>query len=216
MSLIIGIDEAGRGALAGPVVAAAVKSDDIQGSIINIQVQDSKQLTSTQREVLAEVIKKSCMWGIGVIDAEIIDAIGIKKATNRAMRMAVEDLKLKLPRAPSFEERGGSLDLSRDGGEFELWIDGNDRFTFSYPSKDFIKGDEIHPVISAASILAKVHRDHLMAEYAKTYPKFGFETHKGYGAKAHLGLLDREIYCEIHRKTYDPLRTILTQMRLEI
>lgn len=192
--IVAGVDEAGRGALAGPVVAAAVI--DIKQLLViskKLGIKDSKVLTEPQRKEAYKWITENCDFGVGMVSADEIDKIGIKKANNKAMQMAVH----KLCKTPD-----------------ELWIDGRDRFTFDIPSKDFVKGDAKYLCISAASIIAKVTRDGLMEEYGATYPEFGFENHKGYGAATHLELLQKEIYSPIHRKSYDPLRTILTQGKL--
>ena len=192
--IIAGVDEAGRGALAGPVVAGAVfDSDPLLAMGKQLEIKDSKILTESQREEVYKWIVESCDYEVEIVDAEEVDKIGIKKATNKAMQMAVH----KLCKTPD-----------------ELWVDGRDRFIFDIPSKDFVKGDAKYLCISAASIIAKVTRDRLMIEYSKKYPEFSFESHKGYGAATHLDLLRKEIYSPIHRKTYDPLRTVLTQGKL--
>lgn len=189
-----GVDEAGRGALAGPVVAAAVLETD-QLLVLGKKrgIKDSKVLTQKQREALYTWIIEHCDFGVGVVEAEKVDSLGIKKATNQAMQKAVKGLK----QTPT-----------------ELWIDGRDKFSFSISSKDFVRGDALHICISAASIVAKVTRDRLMQSYSQKYPLFGFESNKGYGSASHLELLQQEIYTPIHRKTYDPLKTILTQGKL--
>lgn len=191
--IIAGVDEAGRGALAGPVVAAAVINGKQFSVISNQVIKDSKVLAEKQREEAYEWIIKNCDFGIGIVDASEVDAIGIKKATNKAMQIAVKNLK----QTPE-----------------ELWVDGRDRFVFDIPSKDFVRGDALHKCISAASIIAKVTRDNLMKDYHELYLEFGFAKNKGYGAPEHLKLLEQEIYTPMHRKTYDPLRTILTQGKL--
>lgn len=188
--IIAGVDEAGRGALAGPVVATAVILDSTTSSAFF----DSKQITDKKRRHLYEEIMKNCEYGIGIIEADEIDAYGIKKSTHKAMSKAVKKLKSK---------------------PIELWIDGCDKFQFSLPSRDIIRGDELEMCISAASIMAKVTRDNLMIEYGKKYPEFQFSENKGYGTASHLALLEREQYTPIHRKTYNPLFTYLTQTRMK-
>ncbi len=187
--LTAGVDEAGRGALAGPVVAAAV----IDSSKFLDLIQDSKKLTDTQRRECFLWIKEHCDYGIGVVEAEEIDKIGIKKATEKAMNMAVS----KLTQKPE-----------------KLLVDGRDKFNFEISSEDIVRGDETEPCISAASIIAKVTRDDLMIELDKKHPTFNFLENKGYGTKPHYKLLDEGIYCDVHRKTYDPLKTWLNQGRL--
>lgn len=189
-----GIDEAGRGALAGPVVAAAVilpSSPPEKGELEG--VCDSKQLSAQKRAILYAEIMRVCDVGVGVVSAEEIDQIGIKKATNKAMQMAV----LKLQSRPE-----------------KLMVDGRDRFVFDIESEDVVKGDEKIPSISAASIIAKVTRDEMMDQYDQQYPEFEFRNNKGYGSEKHLKLINDEVYTPIHRKSYDPLKTILTQGRL--
>ncbi len=194
--ILAGVDEAGRGALAGPVVAGAVV---FPPGVTGKEFRDSKALTEKMRESLFQIITTQCDWGVGMVTAKEIDEIGIKPATNQAMQMAVDQLKA----APT-----------------KLLVDGRDGFAFAkpdkslLPSKDIVHGDDLEPLISAASIVAKVSRDRWMKELAHKYPKFSFEKNKGYGAKPHLQLLEKEIYCPEHRKSYEPLRTWLTQGRL--
>ncbi len=187
---IAGVDEAGRGALAGPIVAGAViLPDDFPVA----ELGDSKKLTDARRRELLVLIKEKCDWAAGFSSAEEVDKLGVKKATREAMWRAIKKLK-SAPRT--------------------LLIDGNDHFLFDIPREEYIKGDDRIPMISAASIVAKVTRDDYMIELAKRYPQFGFESNAGYGASKHMELLDNEIYCPEHRKSYDPLKTILTQGRL--
>jgi len=188
--IIAGVDEAGRGALAGPVVAGAVV---LPNEFDCPELTDSKQITAQKRNQLYKIIVHRCDYGIGIISAEEIDEIGIKSATEKAMNEAVSKLKTKPDK---------------------LLIDGRDRFQFPIESEDIVRGDETEKSISAASVIAKVTRDNLMQDFAAQYPAFGFGSHKGYGSETHRQLLEREIYCEIHRKTYDPLKTILTQAKL--
>jgi ribonuclease HII len=191
--IIAGIDEAGRGALAGPVVAAAVILPT--GEVIPKFIQDSKVLTAQKRELAYEWIIKEGDYGIGIVPAEKIDEIGIKPANHQAMTQAVEKLKIK----PG-----------------KLLVDGCDRFQFKIESEDIIHGDQLHPVISAASILAKVTRDRLMVDYDKQYLVYGFAGHKGYGSAQHLKILESRGPCPIHRRSYQPLQTWLTQSRLDL
>ncbi len=188
--IIAGVDEAGRGALAGPVVAGAVIfPHGFNGDIF----QDSKQLSEKKRNELFETIKAMCDWGVGTVSAPEIDEIGIKPATNEAMKRAIASLK-------SSPEK--------------LQVDGCDGFQFLIASENIIRGDETIAVISAASIVAKVTRDNYMKKIAEKYPDFAFEKNKGYGCAHHLSLLDQEIFIPEHRKSYEPLRTYLTQGRL--
>ena len=176
---IAGIDEVGRGPLAGPVVAAAVilpEDFDVLG------VNDSKKLSEKRREELFIRIKeKAVAWAIGMADNQTIDEVNILQATKRAMIEAVENLSVK----PE-----------------HLLIDAVKLEELEIPQTSIIKGDEKSLSVAAASILAKVTRDHMMVEYAKEYPGYAFEKNKGYGTKAHYeGIYARGI-CPIHRRTF--------------
>ena len=187
-SFIAGIDEAGRGCLAGPVVAAAVVFTDF--SKIPAGVNDSKALTPEKRESLRQQIieEPSVKWAVGVVSAEEIDQSDILRATWKAMRLAVEAL---IPPA-----------------QFIL-VDGNPVKGLPLPSQNIVKGDANSASIAAASILAKTHRDHLMEEYEKEFPGYGFGIHKGYGTAQHLQALQELGVSPIHRKTFEPVRLIL-------
>ena len=193
VNLIVGVDEAGRGPLAGPVVAAAVI---LPRAYNNIEINDSKQLSEKKREELFEVIKKDAIaYGVGIVDAETIDRINIYEATKVAMKEAINNLK----------------------HEYDLILtDAMKLSGFSVPVIDIIKGDAKALPIAAASIIAKVTRDHIMDEYAKKYPEYGFDEHKGYGTKKHLEALDK--YGAIkgfHRYSYKPVRnTVEKQLNL--
>ncbi|UCD38931.1 MAG: ribonuclease HII [Fidelibacterota bacterium] len=187
---IAGVDEAGRGPLAGPVVAAAVILDPqrhIEG------LADSKRLTAKRRRILYEAIFDSGLAvGIGASQREEIDRLNIFQATIAAMQRAVDALKPK----PD-----------------HLLIDGRN-IRLVHPSQEtIVDGDDTVPAISAASIVAKVYRDRLMAEYHKVYPEYGFDRHKGYGTKAHLETLASYGACPIHRQSFRPVRKHLPQWR---
>lgn len=177
--LLAGVDEAGRGPLAGPVVAAAVILDDsqpIEG------LADSKKLSEKQRKHLFEQIKaRSLCCHIAMASVEEIEEINILHATMLAMKRAIEGL--RLPPA-------------------KILVDGNRVPKVPYEIEAIVKGDALIPAISAASILAKVFRDDLLMEYDKKYPQYGFCQHKGYGTKVHLQALEKHGPCEIHRKTF--------------
>ncbi len=177
--LICGVDEAGRGPLAGPVCAAAV----ILPAHLEIPgLNDSKKLSDKRRRELFPVIQKSALaYGIGFASSEEIDEINILQATFLAMRRALEQLTAK-------------PDLAL--------IDGNRETEFGVPCKTVIKGDSLSANIAAASVLAKVSRDDLMLKAAEEYPGYGFEIHKGYGTKAHYAALEALGPCAIHRKTF--------------
>lgn len=183
---IIGIDEAGRGAWAGPVVAAAV-------SIVSPPqgVRDSKVLSASQRETLYAAITDCALFGVGVVSAAEIDAIGIKAATNKAMNLALAQV----------------LEGTETDHHLVL-IDGNDKFTFPVPYQSFIRGDSYIRSVGCASIVAKVHRDRLMTDYHEDFASYGFHQHKGYGTAQHQRALANHGPCSIHRMSYAPLRLL--------
>ena len=176
---VCGIDEAGRGPLAGPVYAAAVilpAGCDIPG------LNDSKKLTEAKREALFDVIcDRAVAFGIGSADEKEIDAVNILQATYLAMRRAVE----ALPVPCNF-----------------AMVDGNRMPPLPVPGRTIVKGDAQSASIAAASILAKVSRDRLMLQYARQYPAYGFEKHKGYGTKDHYAALEAHGPCPIHRLSF--------------
>lgn len=177
---IAGIDEVGRGPLAGPVVCAVVIMPLEADKIIE-GVDDSKKLSEKKRVALAEKIKESAIeYKICEISPKEIDEINILQATIKCMKNCVEGLKLK----PDM-----------------LLVDAV-KADFGVPSTPIIKGDALSYSIGAASIIAKVYRDNLMSEYAKTYPEYGFEKHKGYGTKAHIEAIKTFGATPIHRKTF--------------
>ena len=179
LNVICGVDEAGRGPLAGPVCAAAVilpKHLQIPG------LTDSKKLTDKKRRELFPVIQQQAIaYGIGLASEAEIDEINILQATFLAMRRALEQLTVR--------------------PEIAL-IDGNRETDFGLPVKTVVKGDSLSANIAAASVLAKVTRDNIMVELAKQYPEYGFEIHKGYGTKAHYEALRTYGPCPIHRKSF--------------
>lgn len=181
--LIGGIDEAGRGPLAGPVVAACcVLPRDAEILYLN----DSKKLSEKRREaLLPEIEEKALAFGYGIVSEQRIDEINILNATYEAMRIAIAQVEEKLGRAP------------------ELLL--NDAVTIpgvNIPQIPIIKGDAKSVSIAAASIIAKVTRDHLMLDYDQKYPEYGFAKHKGYGTKQHIEALRQYGPCEIHRRTF--------------
>lgn len=179
LELICGVDEAGRGPLAGPVCAAAVilpKHLQIPG------LTDSKKLTDKKRRELFPMIQEQAIaYGIGLASESEIDEINILQATFLAMRRALDQLSVR--------------------PEITL-IDGNRETDFGLPVKTVVKGDSLSANIAAASILAKVTRDNLMVELAEKYPEYGFEIHKGYGTKAHYEALRTYGPCPIHRRSF--------------
>jgi len=195
---LCGIDEAGRGPLAGPVVAAALilkPNTQIPG------LNDSKKLTSDARENLNKKIKEVALsYALGIIDSEEIDHINILQATFRAMRQAVE----KLSAIPDF--------IIVDGRDFSKFVNRNTGELFS--GQSIVKGDQLSASIAGASILAKVYRDQLMIEFAEQYPLYGFEKHKGYATQEHREKILTYGPCPIHRKKF--LRRILETKNLII
>ncbi len=184
--LIAGVDEAGRGPLAGPVVAAAVILDELQPIR---GLADSKKLTALRRERLYDEIRaKALCCSIAQASVEEIDALNILQATMLAMKRAVEGLRLK----PN-----------------KVLIDGNRLPSISILAEAIVKGDALVPCISAASILAKVYRDRWCAEYHLEYPQYGFSRHKGYGTAAHLAALREHGACPQHRKSFAPVAGVL-------
>jgi ribonuclease HII len=189
---IAGLDEAGRGALAGPVVAAAVMlpldNPDLERLLLD--VDDSKQVPAGRRQQLFEVIRETAVAsGVGQVDAATIDAIGILPATRRAMRAALAHLHP----APDY-----------------LLIDGRIRLaTLSLPQQSIIRGDSASLTIAAASILAKVSRDRMMGELSQQFPHYGFAQHKGYGTVQHRQALIDFGPCPEHRRSFAPLRLSL-------
>jgi ribonuclease HII len=182
-SIIAGIDEAGRGPLAGPVVAAAV----ILGGGRIEGLRDSKKVPEAERETLFSCIMSTCRVGIGIVAADEIDRINILNATKKAMFDAVTDL--------------GTIPQL-------LLVDALTIPGIPAQQKPFIKGDDKSACIAAASIIAKVTRDGIMKAYHSEYPEYGFDRHKGYGTKAHLAALGKYGPCPIHRRSFDPVRSM--------
>ena len=176
---ICGVDEVGRGPLAGPVVCAAVimpLESIIEG------VDDSKKLSAKKREQLSkDILKNAVAYSICRVEPQIIDEINILEATKLCMKQAVEELKI----APEI-----------------VITDGNMTLDISLPQRSFIKGDARSYTIGAASIIAKVHRDKLMEEYAKQYPQYGFERNAGYGTAVHIEAIKQYGLTPIHRRSF--------------
>jgi len=196
--IIVGLDEAGRGPLAGPVVAGACVlpcpvfkrrrktnrwSPFKRKSPNDCLIGDSKQLTVEERETAYAWITAQCHWGVGIVEASVIDTIGILSATKLAMQTALAQLAKNV--TPTY-----------------LLVDGRDAFWFDYPHSSIIDGDNLEPAIAAASIIAKVTRDRIMIGHAKTFPHFGFERHKGYGSAEHLEAIRIHGFTQLHRRSY--------------
>ena len=187
--IIIGVDEAGRGPLAGPVVAAAVVLCKPRPAGLD----DSKKLSAARRAQLEQAIKRRCRWSVGVVDAAEIDRLNIFGATMLAMSLAVGALCEQLGRDPD-----------------AVLIDGNltpqgRRAEWRWPARAIVGGDAIEPCISAASIIAKEHRDRLMRAYAAAHPHYGWERNMGYGTPEHLGALRQHGPSPLHRRSFAPV-----------
>ncbi len=190
---VAGVDEVGRGPLAGPVVAAAVvlprrPSGDVSGARWISRLRDSKQLNPTVREELALVIEAQCDTGIGVVSAQVIDQVNIRQATRLAMCRAVAAL----------SERPTAL-----------IVDGDERIDGIAWQRAIVNADSRCASVAAASIVAKVWRDRLMTELDQRFPGYGLSRHKGYGTAQHLFELRRLGYSTIHRLTFQPVRNAL-------
>lgn len=176
---VCGVDEAGRGPLCGPVVAAAVilpKDAHIEG------VNDSKKLTEKKREKLYDdIMQNAVSVGVGVSDVDIIEEVNILNATKKAMLQAISNLKVN----PEY-----------------VLVDGNQKIDTDIPLETVVKGDSKSESIAAASIIAKVTRDRLLIEYDKKYPEYGFAKHKGYGTKAHIEAIKKYGLTPIHRPSF--------------
>lgn len=178
---IVGVDEVGRGPLAGPVVAAAVVLPLDEGHIV-AGVDDSKKLTAKKREALArEIRERALFYEICRVEPEVIDEINILQATRLCMKRAIE----KIPFNTGM-----------------VLVDGNMTLDISLPQRSVVHGDGLSYSIGAASILAKVYRDKLMEEYAGQYPVYAFERNKGYGTAAHIAAIKEYGLCPIHRRTF--------------
>ena len=186
LRLIAGVDEAGRGPLAGPVVAAAVILD---GSRHIAGLADSKQMTARARRRVADQIRSTALaWAIGRVDNEQIDQLNILNAAMQAMRLAV----LALPLRP-----------------FRVLVDGNRCPALDCEVQAIVRGDQTVPEISAASILAKVYRDDEMIALDCRFPGYGFARHKGYATRQHLAALAQLGVCAIHRRSFAPVHRVL-------
>lgn len=188
---LCGVDEAGRGPLAGPVTAAAVMLDPARPIA---GLRDSKKLSAAARERLADAIRRDALaWCVAEASVEEIDALNILKATMLAMRRAVDGL----GRAPD-----------------DVWVDGNRCPEWPWRSQAVVKGDDKVAAIAAASILAKTARDAFMCRLHETYPVYGFDRHMGYGTAQHLDALKAHGACPQHRRSFAPVKLVLDQATL--
>ena len=180
------MDEAGRGPLAGPVVAGAVIVRDFH---FKERIDDSKKLTAKKREKAYREIFKKCDVGVGIVDEKIIDRINIYQATKKAMQIAVSNLRIP----PDY-----------------CLVDGKMKIATKCPLKCIVGGDSKSISIAAASIIAKVTRDKIMLEYDSVYPQYGFARHKGYGTKIHMEALRTNGPSPIHRFSFRPVKQAVT------
>lgn len=181
---IAGVDEAGRGPLAGPVVAGACIIKDRN---FTEDIDDSKKLSPKKRERAFHEIMDKCFVGIGIVDEKVIDEINIYRATIRAMELAIADLSIP----PDY-----------------VIVDGRVRLVTRCPIKCIIGGDSKSLSIAAASIMAKVTRDRLMLKYDELFPQYGFAKHKGYGTKSHMSALAKHGPSPIHRFSFQPVKNL--------
>jgi len=184
--LVAGLDEAGRGPLAGPVVASVVLVKELKDKKMFLGIRDSKKLSQKQREQYYELLttSKDIQWAVGIVSEKVIDKINILEATKLAMNKAIDDLNTKVD---------------------HLILDGNFKINSDIKQKSVIKGDNKVFSCCAAGIIAKVTRDRMMQKYHKKYPDYGFNTHKGYGTKFHIQKIGELGPCKIHRKTFYPV-----------
>ena len=239
-NFVVGVDEAGRGPLAGPVVAAAAvlksfpkvqPSEKVEPSfdVSWDLVRDSKKLSEKQRESSFDFIQENFYVGVGICDHKTVDRINILEATFLAMKKAVANLvrniehetwnikqkntcHSRLGRESSHKSKFISLDSRFRGNDKSIIIlvDGNKKIpNLSMEQKAVIRGDRIVKSISAASIIAKVTRDRIMLDMHKKYPQYQFDKHKGYGTKLHFATLQKNGPCEIHRKSFAPVRKLV-------
>ncbi|HFC76992.1 MAG TPA: ribonuclease HII [Candidatus Moranbacteria bacterium] len=226
---VVGVDEAGRGPLAGPVVASAVVLKNFEFSILNFElnsndkilskeksskramgkkddlwnlVRDSKTLSEKQRDVAYKFVNKNFMVGVGICDEKTIDRINILEASFLAMKMAVTDLKKKI--------KNSEFQIEKKEEKIIILVDGNKKIpNFSIEQEAIIQGDKKVKSIAAASIIAKVTRDSMMKKYDKEYPEYSFAEHKGYGTKVHMEALQKFGPCKIHRQSFKPVKKVL-------
>lgn len=186
---VVGIDEAGRGPLAGPVSAGAIVID--QNTLISPLVRDSKKMTLKQRESTFDfLLENSLAWGVCMVSEKEIDSMGIQDAVKKAMQGALAQVEKMLGKRAEY-----------------LIVDGlNVENILGYEMLKIKEGDLLHYSISAASILAKVTRDRYMKEMALKYPEYGFERHVGYGTKMHIEAIKRYGICPIHRRSFSPIK----------
>ncbi|XOB40501.1 MAG: ribonuclease HII [Candidatus Nealsonbacteria bacterium] len=199
---VVGLDEAGRGPLAGPVLAGAVMVNSkfrIKNS--KLKVNDSKKLSEKKRRELYKILVNHSQieWGIGRVSEKVIDRINILEATKLAMKRAIKNLGKKLKKKQ--QKKSDSVGF--------LILDGRIKLDLDIPQKSIIKADNKVFSCAAASIIAKVSRDRIMQRWDKKYVRYGFLKHKGYATKLHLKMLKKYKPCKIHRKSFKPVQRLL-------
>lgn len=220
---VIGVDEAGRGPLAGPVVACATTVRNFQFPITNFQtnsndqisnsglwdlVRDSKTLSEKQREKMFDFVREHFLVGVGMCDHAAIDRINILEATYLAMKKAVQELQRKIAKE--------NLESYKLKAKSCILVDGNKIIpNFSMEQKAVVNGDKYVKSIAAASIVAKVTRDRIMLEMDGKYPQYRFAKHKGYGTKIHMKALSEHGPCPIHRRSFAPVSRVSTLANLK-
>ena len=198
---VAGVDEVGRGPLAGPVVAAAVI---LPRAFTHPEIKDSKLLSAKQREKLAPIIQQTAVsWALGIVDVEGIDRLNILRASLTAMAQALQGLSSQADLALIDGNQKIPVEILAGCGSNE------DRPIYQ---KTIVKGDQLCLSIAAASIIAKVARDQIMVDFDKQYPDYGFAGHKGYGSAAHLAALRRYGPTPIHRRSFKPVRDLLVSV----
>ena len=249
-SLVAGVDEAGRGPLAGPVVAAAavLPRDVSTGLPSHIRLDDSKKMTEEQREQAFEALESAAgdygstgvAFAVCVVSPKVVDEVNILEATMQAMDRAVQELSEKLygsgigaAEGSEAAKRGGQGQEGEKGGApLAVLVDGNrlpprlaaltgsslpsSSCSLTFHARAVVKGDAKSTAIAAASIVAKVTRDRLMREASEKWPRYGFENHKGYGTAAHVAVIRKYGPCEIHRRSFEPIKSIVGWSRGEI
>ncbi len=219
--LVVGVDEAGRGPLCGPVVASAVtlKNGDYQMSNIGEEeekkwklVRDSKKLSEKQREEMFDFIHEHFYVGIGIVHADTIDRVNILQATFLAMKGAVSNLQKNIHHSPASTQDSNRGESLITHPSIYLLIDGNQEIpNLSLKQETVVGGDSMVKSIAAASIIAKVTRDRMIIEYDKLYPAYGLAQHKGYGTKVHMDALRKYGPTPIHRMSFKPVQLSLPE-----
>jgi ribonuclease HII len=219
---IIGIDEVGRGPLAGPVAVCSflVKDENFIQSAIGLaygkvlpKLKDSKKLSKKQREIWFNFLKKQkeegiCDYVVSFVSSEMIDKFGIAKCIQKALNESLKKVASQnLPNFSRLTPKGTCTDKNLEDSislaSLYIYLDGGLHAPVEYVNQEtIIKGDELHPIISMASIMAKVTRDKVMTKYGKDYPEYGFEKHSGYGTKAHYDAIKNYGQSPLHRKSY--------------